>query len=141
MVRKHRVPAIARGQPRHVTRHTIAAGRGMRFLQRRAVTIQTALSKVRSGVRRFLMRIMATPAPQLPAARSGADAQGELLRVADHFQSLAGRLRRHINGIRIFDGLARLEIRDFLSRIRDAHFSREMTLLADTVSRGIREFR
>ena len=58
-----------------------------------------------------------------------------------HFQCLAGLLSGDIDGITIFKALARLEIRHALSRIGDAYFSSEMTLLADTVSRGIREFR
>jgi hypothetical protein len=84
---------------------------------------------------------MAASAPELAAAVSGAGAKSQLLCVTDDFQCLAGRLDRNIDGITIFKALARLEIRHALSRIGDAYFSSEMTLLADTVPRGIREFR
>src|SRR5580692_9017080 len=141
VVRKYRVPAITRRQARHMAPYTIAPRRSVGFLERCAMAGETALSEIRRLIRRLLMRIVATPAPQPAAAVAGAHATRQLLRVADDFECLARRLCPDINGIDVLQPLAGLEIRNALSRIGDARFSRKMTLLADTVPRGPAQFR
>src|SRR5579859_3051938 len=92
MICEHSVAAILGVQFEHVAAHAVASrSAGMRLCQRKPalMTRQAARSVILGRLLGLVMWVVARPAPQAPVALARAQAQCELLRVADDFKSLA----------------------------------------------------
>jgi hypothetical protein len=129
MIREGCVAAVFRRQFRHMTGHAIAFRR-MPFGQCRRMAAQTSLAIVSRGLSRLVMRVVTGPAPQPITTLYGAFAQRQLLGMAHYLDPLPSRLRRYIGCVILFQSLARLEISNRLSWIRNPYLTCQMTLFA-----------
>jgi hypothetical protein len=85
MVGKYCVPAIGRRLSRHMTTYTVPTFCGMLLVECSGVTTEASLPKVFNRTSDYSVWIVAGSTPQPAIAFSGADAESQLLGVADHF--------------------------------------------------------
>src|SRR5271154_1765455 len=84
---------------------------------------------IRNGLRRLVVRVVASSAPEPAVAVARAGAQSELLDVADHLEITSRRPRRHgivIDSVRFFQPLSRDEVAELFPGIGDPRGSEQM---------------
>ena len=121
VVGKSGVPAIFGITSRHMATNAVAIPVRMCSRKFLHMTRKAFGTKVRDGINRLVVRIVARTTPKLSVALACADASGKLLNVTNDFELLSlGSLRQHlaIGSENVLEALAWPEVAELLSRIQ-----------------------